>query len=134
MDVRKKAQELAHALVNSDEYKRFTEARDAVAQHQAAQVMLKDFQKKQMALQKQQMEGSPITESQTEELRKLYEVISVNPYIRELFEAEFVFGGLMMEIQDTISKSLGFNEEEESEEEDQPQVDAPSKKLWTPGN
>ena len=27
------------------------------------------------------MEGTPVTEGQAEDLRKLYEIISVNPYV-----------------------------------------------------
>ena len=59
-------------------------ARKAIDEHQAAKIMLRDFRNKQLNLQKQQMEGKPITETQAEEMRKLYEIVSVNPYIREL--------------------------------------------------
>lgn len=138
MDVRKKAQELADAIVNSEEYKRFITAQTQVEGHQAALVMLRDFQKRQFELHKQQMEGTPITESQTEELRKLYEIISVNPYIRELFEAEFVFSGMMMEVQDILAKAIGLKDEGDNGddllEEPKETIATPEKKIWTPGS
>ena len=134
MDVRQIAENLGEALKTSPEFQRLTKARETVKQHQAAQVMFRDFQNKQMALQKQQMEGVPVTEKQSEELRKLYEIMSINPYLRELFEAEFVFGGLMMEIQDILSKSLGLGDDEEEESSTEPSIETPTKKLWTPGS
>lgn len=132
MDVRKKAQELADAIVNAPEYQQFIAAREAVNKHQAAQVMLQDFQNKQLELHKQQMEGTPVTESQEEQLRRLYEVISVNPYIRDLFEAEFVFSGLMLEINDILSKALKIKDDDDGSNADE--EDRPTTKLWTPGS
>lgn len=137
MDVRQKAQELADAIVNSEEYKRYMTAREQVEKHEAAMIMLRDFQKRQFELHKQQMEGTPVTESQAEELRKLYEVISVNPYIRELFEAEFIFSGLMMEVQDVLARGIGLRDEEEddeSSEQTEQTIVTPEKKIWTPGS
>ena len=137
MDVRQKAQELADAIVNSEEYKRYMTAREQVEKHEAAMIMLRDFQKRQFELHKQQMEGTPVTESQADELRKLYEVISVNPYIRELFEAEFIFSGLMMEVQDVLARGIGLRDEEEddeSSEQTEQTIVTPEKKIWTPGS
>ncbi|NLY10687.1 MAG: hypothetical protein GX020_03210 [Firmicutes bacterium] len=134
MDVREKARDLASALQNSAEYQRLINARKAIDEHQAAKIMLRDFRNKQLNLQKQQMEGKPITETQAEEMRKLYEIVSVNPYIRELIEAEFAFGGLMMEIQEIIGEALSIEEDNLEDEDDEPKIEQPSKKLWTPGN
>lgn len=136
MNVKKKAQELADALALSSEFQRLKEARESVEEHEAAKIMLRDFQEKQAELQKQQMEGKAVSEKQTEELRKLYEILSINPYIRELFEAEFAFGALMMDVQKTITQGLGLDggEDEEETAETEPSLEAPTKKLWTPGN
>ncbi len=135
MDILQKTQELADSLVESNEYQKLVKARKSVESHQAAKVMLRDFHKKQMDLQQQQMEGKPVSENQADELRKLYEVLSINPYIRELFEAEFAFSGLMMEVQDIISKALGLNESDDEETKDAiEETKPPQKKLWTPGN
>lgn len=130
MEVQKKAEELAQAILNSPEYKRLREARDKVQNHQAAKVMLRDFQQKQLELHQRQLQGQDTTE-QEEQLQNLFGVISINPYIRELFEAEFAFSGLLMQVNDTLAKALDFSDEEE--EAEGPKLEIPQKKILIPG-
>ncbi len=134
MDIQSKAQELADALVQSDAYKKLNKARETVESHEAARIMLRDFHKKQEKLQQQQAEGQEITQDQMEEVRKLYEIMNINPYLRELMEAEFEFGSLMMEVQEILGKTLGFQTEDSQADAEEPVVEAPVKRLWTPGN
>jgi cell fate (sporulation/competence/biofilm development) regulator YlbF (YheA/YmcA/DUF963 family) len=134
MDVQKKAEELAAAIATSDEYTRIMTAREEVKKHQAAKVMLRDFQEQQIQLQQQQMSGEEITPEQEEQLQRLFGVISVNPYIRELFEAEFAFSGLMMQVNDALSSVLDLKEEEDEDEiEEEPRIEIPQKKILIPG-
>lgn len=96
--------------------------------------MLRDFQNKQLELHKQQMEGKPVTPEQEEQLQQLFGVISINPYIRELFEAEFAFSGLMLEVNDALSRVLDLKDDDEGEvEEDSPKLEIPKKKILIPG-
>ncbi|MDI9485220.1 MAG: YlbF family regulator [Bacillota bacterium] len=133
MDVQRKAQELAEAIANSQEYTRLKAAREEVDKHQAAKVMLRDFQEKQLKLQQQQMSGEEITPEQEEQLQNLFGVISVNPYIRELFEAEFAFSGLMMQVNDALAAVLDLRDEDEEEDADEPKLEIPKKKILIPG-
>lgn len=132
MNVQKKAEELADAIVNSDEYQRMLEAREKVNEHQAAKVMLRDFQEKQLELHSYQMQGGKVTPEQEEQLQSLFGVISVNPYIRELFEAEFAFSGMMMQVNDALAKVLDF-QEDEGEDEEESQLEIPKKRILIPG-
>lgn len=134
MDILAKAQELADALVESNEYQRLKKARETIEEHESAKIMLRNFNEKQLELQKQQLEGQPVTQAQADELRQLYEVLSINPYIRELFEAEFLFSGIMMEIQETLTKAIDLKplDSEEEEENSEPTIAKPEKKIWTP--
>lgn len=132
MSVQQKAGELADAIVNSGEYQRMLEARDKVNDHEAAKVMLRDFQEKQLELHNRQMQGGEVTPEQEEQLQSLFGVISVNPYIRELFEAEFAFSGMMMQVNDALSKVLDFQEDDGAGEEE-PQLEIPKKKILIPG-
>lgn len=138
LDISTKAQQLADSVVESSEYQNLKEARDNIENHQAAKIMLRDFQRKQLNLQKKQMDGNPITEEDTKELNKLYEVLHINPYIRELLEAEFAFHELMNKIQEILSEAINIApiETEEDLEDKSPAQDMtnPAKKLWTPGN
>ncbi|NMA60702.1 MAG: YlbF family regulator [Firmicutes bacterium] len=133
MEVQKKAQELADAIMNSAEYQKMIEAREKVQNHQAARVMLRDFQNKQLELHKQQMEGQPITQEQEEQLQQLFGVISINPYIRELFEAEFAFSGLMLEVNDVLANVLDLKDEDEELEGEISKLEIPEKKILIPG-
>lgn len=132
MTVQQKAEELANAIINSSEYQRLIEARNKVNQHHAAKVMLRDFQEKQLELHRLQMGGGEVTPEQEEQLQSLFGVISVNPYIRELFEAEFAFSGMMMQVNDALSKVLDF-QEEEGEADEEPKLEIPKKKILIPG-
>ncbi|MCK9525659.1 MAG: YlbF family regulator [Limnochordia bacterium] len=132
MNVQKKAQELAAAIATSSEYSRMITARQEVNKHQAAKVMLRDFQEQQLQLQQQQMSGEEITPEQEDQVQRLFGVISVNPYIRELFEAEFAFSGLMMQVNDALSEVLDLKEEDE-EAEEEPKLAIPKKRILIPG-
>ncbi len=132
MEVQKKAQELATAITNSSEYQRMLKAREGVNSHQAAKVMLRDFQEKQLELQQQQMAGQEITPQQEEQLQGLFGVISVNPYIRELFEAEFAFSGLMLQVNDALASVLDLKEDDE-ESGEEPKLEIPKKRILIPG-
>jgi len=134
------AKQLATALVESPEYQRLKQARAEIEQHTAAKIMLRDFHKKQLNLQKQQLEGRAITEAQAEEIAKLYEVLNINPYIRELFEAELAFHKLMMEVQEILSSAIDLEplyeleDEEEDNKSNEDAIQKATKKLWIPGN
>ncbi|HHX02586.1 MAG TPA: YlbF family regulator [Firmicutes bacterium] len=140
MDIKVRAKQLADAIVETPEYQRLKQARAEIEQHHAAKVMLRDFHKKQLDLQKQHLEGTPVTESQAEELSKLYEILNINPYIRDLFQAELAFQKLMMDIQEILSDAIDLEplyELEDDVDDDKPTEDAIQKatrKLWVPGN
>ena len=132
MKVQRKAEELANAIMNSSEYQRMLAAREKVNNHQAAKVMLRDFQEKQLELHRIQMGGGEVTPEQEEQLQSLFGVISINPYIRELFEAEFAFSGMMMQVNDALSKVLDF-QEDEGETEEESKLEIPKKRILIPG-
>ncbi|HKM17914.1 MAG: YlbF family regulator [Firmicutes bacterium] len=139
MDIKVRAKQLADAIVETPEYQRLKQARAEIEQHHAAKVMLRDFQKKQLDLQKQHLEGTPVTESQAEELSKLYEILNINPYIRELLQAELAFQKLMMDIQEILSDAIDLEplyelEDEEVETKPEDAIQKATKKLWVPGN
>lgn len=133
MEVQKKAEELAAAITGSSEYQRMISAREKVSEHSAAKIMLRDFQNLQTELHKQQMEGNPVTSEQEEQLQNLFGVISVNPYIRELFEAEFAFSGLMLKVNDVLAQVLDLKDDEEESEEAGPKLEVPEQRILIPG-
>lgn len=137
MSVRKKAHELAKALAESPEYKKLKEAREAIEEHEAAKLMLKDLQKKQEALREKYLSGEDITELEVEDLKRTSELAAFNPYVRQLMEAEFAFSEMMLEVQKIIGEAVGIDFEAQQEalrkaEEARQQKSRARSKLWTP--
>lgn len=116
-EVMKKAQELNLALRNCDEYKAYVEANNKVKEHSAADIMVRDFRKKQLEVQKKHMEGQSV-EADVKELQKLWEVISINPYVSSVITAELVFGQLYGEVMQAVGKDIELLESAKKMEEE----------------
>lgn len=130
--VKLRAEQLAQALAESEEYQRLRQARAEIEKHEAAKVMLADLQEKQQEILEIQLRGEQISMEKQEEYQKLYETISFNPYVRDLLQAEALFGRMMVEVQKIISEAIPL-EDEEQESESGKKVQKVKSKLWTPG-
>jgi len=104
-EILKKAQELNLLLKNSEEYKSYVEANNNVKDHSAADIMISDFRKKQQEVQQKAMEGIDI-EGDLKNLQKLWDVISINPYVRAVIEAELSFGQLYGEVMQELGSGI----------------------------
>lgn len=137
MSVKRKAYELAKALAECPEYLKLKEARAVVEEREAARIMLQDAQKKQAKLREKYAAGEEITDMELEDLQKTMELISFNPYIRDLIQAEYAFSELMGEVWEIIGEAIGLEQPEtEAESEGKPQskVSKARSKLWVPGD
>ena len=101
------AKELANSIRESEEFKTWEAAKKKIAEHEAAKVMLDDFRKKQWKLEEARMAGEEITTEQQEELKKLFEIISYNPYVSEFLMAEMRMHNMVLEIQKIIASAIG---------------------------
>ncbi|NLA59448.1 MAG: YlbF family regulator [Firmicutes bacterium] len=135
MSVKRKAHELAKAIKESPEYERLTKAREVVEQREAAKIMLQDVEKKQKRLREKYAAGEQPSEAEIEDLRQTMELVSFNPYIRDLFEAEFAFGKMIAEVWEIIAEALGLElpQAQPQGDEPEPTVSKASSKLWVPG-
>jgi cell fate (sporulation/competence/biofilm development) regulator YlbF (YheA/YmcA/DUF963 family) len=102
------AKSLADALKDSNEYRAYQEAKVKVDQHEAARNMLADFRKKQLEIYQKRARGEDIA-NEAEQIRKLSEIVSLNPYVREFLMAEYQWGQLMESVQKTIAEGLGID-------------------------
>ena len=102
------AKQLAHALGESEEFHKYERAKRNLDQHEAAKVMLEDFRKKQWEFEKKRMNGDQLLQPHEEELRKLSEIIALNPYVREYLMAEYQFSQMMVEVQKIIGEAVGI--------------------------
>lgn len=145
--VKQLTKQLADALSASEEYQAVQSARATLAEHQAAQIMLRDLQTKQQKIAEKFERGEQPTEVEIADFERTAEMVGLNPYIRQLFEAEMTLSEMLGEIQRAIARAVGI----EIESPEGPETGAspgeiadaqgqtnepppPSKRLWTPGS
>ncbi|NLY52255.1 MAG: hypothetical protein GX063_05020 [Firmicutes bacterium] len=135
MSVKRKAHELAKAITESPEYERLMKAREVVENREAAKIMLQDLEKKQKRLRERYVSGEQPSEAELEDLQRTMELVSFNPYIRDLLDAEFAFSRMMAEVWEIITEALGLEvpEAEPRADEPEPIASKAASKLWVPG-
>lgn len=143
-DVKDKAEALADALAESEEYREFVEARENLEKHEAAKIMLRDFQQKQAELQQKVMSGQQLTEADTEDLQSAYQLVAFNPYVRKVIETEAAFGEILAQVQQILAEAVGMETPDETDEPGSQEPSSPppasdddpgssSGRLWVPG-
>lgn len=106
--VLERARQLAKAMESSDEYTSYRKALAELEQHEAARLMWDDFQKRQAAIQRARLSGEDVSEEQIKDLERGYDILMMNPYVRDVVIAEFKFTQLFAEVQKTIGEAVGI--------------------------
>ncbi|MGI6108798.1 MAG: YlbF family regulator [Eubacteriaceae bacterium] len=122
MNVYDEANNLAKALRESDEYKRFKEAETTLKQDNERWKIASDYAKKQMAMQSKQMMGQELTEDEINAYNTLTQTVLGIPVIADYFQSQMYFGMIFQDIMGIISEAVEldpgfFSDEEKSEEE-----------------
>ncbi|MGG4397684.1 YlbF family regulator [Paenibacillus thiaminolyticus] len=107
MSVYDQAHELARALQQSDEAKAVETAMKAIEADADSKRMLDDFRLRQMEMQQKMMTGEMPEQSELDKMEKLYEVISMNSEIAQLFEAERRLAVVIQDVNKIVSDALG---------------------------
>jgi hypothetical protein len=111
--------------------------------------MLRDLQQKQEKLRQKQMTGQQITDAEIQDLQRTSQVVSMNPFVRELIGAEMAFSDMLTQVQRLLFKPVGLDipDENAGEEVEPSAEDAELKakaeeeeaarkarsRLWIPG-
>lgn len=131
MSVIGKAHELAKAIKESKEWQRYQAAKKEIEQREAAKIMLRDLNAKQLVIYQKQLMGEQPSEQDLAELQRVAETVSLNPYVREFLEAEHELMQMMAQVQTIINDALGIKLPETNPDgkgEEKPK----SSRLWTP--
>ncbi|WCF06908.1 YlbF family regulator [Paenibacillus thiaminolyticus] len=107
MSVYDQAHELARALQQSDEAKAVETAMKAIEADADSKRMLDDFRLRQIEMQQKMMTGEMPEQSELDKMEKLYEVISMNSEIAQLFEAERRLAVVIQDVNKIVSDALG---------------------------
>ncbi|MGI6685982.1 MAG: YlbF family regulator [Bacillota bacterium] len=105
MSVNDRAHELARTLQESEEYRRYAEAKEKLQSDEENANMLQEFRRKQIELQIAEMTGEDI-ENSLEQLENIYQLLSMNPIINEFLTAEYRLARLMTDVQKIIGEAL----------------------------
>ncbi|HHT28488.1 MAG TPA: hypothetical protein GXZ82_14795 [Firmicutes bacterium] len=146
--IRVKAEELGKMLAASEEYVALQKARAVLEEHSAAKIMLNDVQKRQEALRNKQMAGEEITDQEIQDFQRATQIVSMNPYVRQMLEAEMSFSRMLQQVQRVLFAPLGIElPEDEPDGAEATEEDAAAaakkaeeeaakearKRLWVPG-
>jgi cell fate (sporulation/competence/biofilm development) regulator YlbF (YheA/YmcA/DUF963 family) len=100
------ARDLAKSLADSSEYRNYKAAKTKLEGEEAARLMFEDFRKKQIELERKKLSGQNALEPLETEIRKLSEIVGLNPYVREYLIAEYLFTKLVMDVQKIIGEAV----------------------------
>jgi cell fate (sporulation/competence/biofilm development) regulator YlbF (YheA/YmcA/DUF963 family) len=100
------AHNLARALKECQEYRTYQSARQRLKAKPSAEQMVKDFHRKQLELQALTLQGKEPSQEQQEGLRKLYEVLSADPDIREYLLAEQRLSVLLSDVYKILGEAI----------------------------
>ena len=73
--------------------------------------MVEDFRKKALEIQMKQMSGKEINQEEIEKLKKLEEILMLNPTINEFLNAEFRFSQLVQDISKIIGEAIDLDKD-----------------------
>lgn len=130
---------LAEALLATPEYQRLVQARREVEGREAARIMWRDYQELQKEMERRQMAGDPPGEEELQQWQQRLQILSFNPYVRELLEAEMAFAQRVLEAQARLAFKLGMVDTAEGKadgagsEEAGSRLVKPKPRLWVPG-
>ena len=95
VNVHDKAHELARALKDSAEYRRYMEMKAEVSKNEELSGMINDFQDKNMAAQMQQMTTGEQSRDMMEQVQALYQILLGDPLAAQYLQAEIAFTQLV---------------------------------------
>ena len=102
------AHTLAHAIKDSEEFKKFRELEGEVKGNESLRAIVEDFQKRQLEMQGLQLQGIQPDEEKMEKLHELFGVLSKDPKAAEYFQAEMRFNQLMTDVSKILGDVMGF--------------------------
>lgn len=104
MNPHDKAYELVRSIRGSDAFLRAERAKKAIESDESTLQMVKDFKRRQLMLQAQQMMGQSPGENDLSQLQKLSEVIQLNNDARTYLQADMELQVLLSDVQRILSE------------------------------
>lgn len=98
-----KAHELAAAIRESEEYRRLSESRAALAADPGGRQMLQDYTGRRLEYDKARLTGQAADPEKERQLSQMYALLLYNERVKAYLEAEFRFARMVADIQRIIA-------------------------------
>ncbi|NLY78180.1 MAG: YlbF family regulator [Tissierellia bacterium] len=103
------AHQLARAIKNSEEYKNYIEKKNLVYSDEKNKQMVEDFREKVFNIQLQQMTGKEVSQEEVDKIKKLEDILRLNPTINDFLAAEFRYSRLIEDISRIIGEAIDID-------------------------
>ncbi len=107
MNVYDGAHNLAQAVKESEEFKRYDSLKKQLDGNPELSKMLKDFQAKQFEVQAKQMMGEQPGAEYMEQIQQLYAIMMRDPLAMQYLEAQMRFSLMMNDVYKIIGDAIG---------------------------
>lgn len=101
-----KAHELKRAIEQSDVFKKYKEAKVRLDEDESAKKMVDDFREKQFDLQRRELLGEEVKETELEKIQELYTILNMNKNAADYLNAEFGYARLMQDISEILAEIM----------------------------
>ncbi|MEG0918327.1 MAG: YlbF family regulator [Anaerovoracaceae bacterium] len=108
MNVYEEAHNLERAIKESDEYKRYIEAKNRVNEKPELKNMMDDFQKKQIEMQSRQMLGQGDISELMAEVTRLSAIVMQDPIAAEYLQCQMRFSIMIKDVYEIINNLIGL--------------------------
>ena len=106
MNVYDTANNLAHEVKTSKEYKDFYKIKQQIMNNPDKNIKLKDFEKMRYETQIAAMQGQDIDENETKKLQEKYAKLIQDEELKQYFEAEIKFNVMMADINKILAEAV----------------------------
>lgn len=106
MNPHDKAHELVRTIRESDAFVRASAAKQRIEADESALQMIRDFKRRQMTLQAQQMMGQSPTEEDYSQLQQLGDVIQTNPDAGQYLQADMELQVLVADVHRILTEAV----------------------------
>jgi len=106
MNVYDEAHRLAKAIRDSEEYKDYIDRQGKIMAYENNKKMVDDFRVKAMEVQMEQLSGKEVSEEKLEQLRKLQDILMLNPDIKDFFISEMRFSQMITDVYKILEDAI----------------------------
>lgn len=106
MNVYDTANKLASEIKDSEEYKKFKEAKKNLESNNELKTKIDEFEKMRYEVQVLAMQGKVVEEEKNKKLQEMYTILIQNKEIKEYFDLEVKFNVMIADVNKIIAEAV----------------------------